>query len=210
MFGYLTGITIITGITGITYFVYKNCFTNYVKPLSSSNIIDVTKFEIRDSNNELIEMNNVDTEHFSNWLNYIYNIKNEIPTTKTILDGDKKAIIHYTHNNNEYTIHLHEDFDSNHKRDTLKPRRGILMGYLFNINDSKDITEDLKRFLGPNCDFYKGITDTIIGKANYFNDLNHILHNLDLDHWDNIEILDSLGHFVVIDLKKTKILEWNV
>ena len=205
----------VTGIVTGVYFFYNKSLTS--NPFVSSKYIDVTKLEIFDSNNKLVSISKSkdckDIEHFSNWLNYIYNIRNEKPKPQRgIVDKSNKAMVHYTHDNIDYVILLHKDFDSSFICDSVKTskymKRNILMATISNKDDGcKDITNDLKKFIGPNCDFYKGLYKDL-HKEWYNTDLNHILHNIDLNKWDQIEIMDSFGQYITIDLNTTKIIDW--
>ena len=187
----------------------KECLGDVDELNHINNVIDVKRIEIVNNDGVRKEVGNKDKIHFSKWLSYLYKITDKKPDSKSNLywkDLDI-VLIHYNHNGTEYTIHLTEDFENvNNKQIDIikdKPRRNIVNANVIKENqEGKNITKDLKKFLGPNCDFHQSF-------KNVSKDINHILHNLDLTYWDKINITDSFGNTFEIDIKNTKVLDWN-
>jgi len=200
--------------------VYNKVFLSNSKLLSDHRYIDVTSLEYVESGQDFnnakgICLSDEDRLHFSNWLNYTYNLKTIKPESKCSmnLDKTKVTLVHYTHDNKEFTMKLDNNFgtdkhtnyfNTNGLKSTIS--RGIINAFISKGSTAEDITDDLKRFMGPNSDFYKSIFKNNNSLAI---DLNHILHHLDLDYWDKITIADTFGDQITLDLKKTKILDWN-
>jgi hypothetical protein len=164
-----------------------------VKSFSDNKLVVVDKVEIKGGGHDSHNLHN-----FSNWLNHLFNITETKP--EEIFKDGTLLLVHYTYKNKEYTIYINKEFD--HTKVDISDhnlKRNVLMGTIVNESESRDITNELKRFIGPNCDFYN----------NNGNDLKHILHNLNLDDWYHINIMDSFGKTITIDLKETKCIDWN-
>lgn len=177
----------------------------------SHKYINVNKIEFLEKGNHFFDISEKDKFHFSNWLNYIYHINDTKPESECTLDFNELDVmlIHYTYNNKEYTIHMDKDFNDSHTRSNIEHsifKKNIINAVISKTDNTHnlDISDHLKKFIGPNSDFYKSLTDSDITQ-----NLNHILHHLDLDYWDKIHITDTHGNYIEIDLKETKILNWN-
>jgi len=154
-----------------------------------------------------------DEVYLSGWLNYIYRITDTIPEGKYIItfpleDG---MLLHYTYCNRKYTINLDtlcKLIDKGEKcpREYIAvgPRRGIIYAHIVSRLDfeSTDITRDMKKSMGVNSDFYKGVTGCQP-------DIKDILYYLDLDFWDKVIISDTFGGITTLDLNDGTTLSWT-
>ena len=190
------------------YTIYKNyenlcvLYSLYIDPILSKKCEVIKPF----SNDDKINVDNIQTLtkegykiienlNFVDWLNYLHNVIDTKPDTKWDVDWDKVEIIliHYTYKNKEYTMYIKEDFN---KQTPIKIKnsliKDVLSATITNENETRDITKELKRFVGPNGDFHN----------NNCKEIKSILHNFNIDDWCHINILDSFGILTTIDLKK--------
>lgn len=148
--------------------------------------------------------------HFENWLNYIFYLSDIKPNTHSKINWEEAdlVIITYNYNNNIYKIPLSKDFNNNTIRCNLKDRNfksKIISAHIIKLEPyiTKDITYELKKFMGPNYDFYEFNNND----SNLTTNINCILQDENLNNWDEITITNSFGEIQIINLKVNKYIK---
>ena len=186
-----------------------------VKPLNGIKIVVIDKIEVYDNINSfrVIETSfNSEYKHFTDWLNYSFKLNDTKPTSKSKLDFDniEFIIIDYTYNNNTYKINLKDDFiiplqvnisNSNLRRNVLE---ADIKGDEGLLDHEMDITQRLRKYLGPNHDF-------CLKFPNVSDSLNNMFPELYLADWENLHILDSFGknHIIKLKFKQDITIKWD-
>lgn len=114
-------------------------------------------------------------------------------------------LINYNLKDRDYSIILTKDFTEIKKDEIPKLCvNDIFKGVLYSHdNDKVDVTNILKRYIGPHKDFYKylGIEET--------RDLRYILNDYNLDDYVYLEVESIFGTKKVIYLEDNKIIDWD-
>lgn len=133
------------------------------------------------------------------------------------LGDDDMLIVNYNYNGVDYSINfknvMNNKFYSksenilNLKLNRVKLHNNelhkkILSSSLHNSNDEENITNILRRYIGPNYDFYR-----------YFDidltNITDILYEYNLKEWKEITIIDTFGEETTLDLNQLKHINWN-